>query len=225
MSTGCNVASCVRPYPWGSELLAALKANTPPPLDINIQLLEQLAGGRGYSCQIILTRKAAAPAAGATAQQHGFFAGAGLQGAAAAGAVQTASDAAGPGGFGGSRSPCKLLVGCSSTDDLLLLRSLVPDKIDTQVQVTATAPFCSVTSLHHGVSQPLVGVCARWHGCWFLCTISITLESAPDGMVVGSSAPSALLQACATGSCQSQPQPCTVCSCNSGACCGLGTAL
>lgn len=36
-----------------------------------------------------------------------------------------------------SFSPCKLVVGCSGTDELLLLRSLVVEKFDSPMQVRA----------------------------------------------------------------------------------------
>lgn len=109
-----------------------------------MQVLGQLPAGRGYSCQITLTRTAAAAAA--------------APGAAATLAAAIPSSRAGPTYQAapqhmmqqqagpevvedGRRSmystfaPCKLLVGCSSTDDLLLLRSVVLEKFYSPLQV------------------------------------------------------------------------------------------
>jgi hypothetical protein len=99
-----------RSYPWGSELLAALKAVTPPPVSLALQTLQPLPGGRGYSCQVTLTKAMQPPS--------GFAAGGGP--GAAAGAAASASF-----------SPCKLLVGCSSTDKILLLRTLVIERFES----------------------------------------------------------------------------------------------
>lgn len=49
---------------------------------------------------------------------------------------QAAAAAAAEGGSKlGSFSPCKLLVGCSSTDELLLLRSTVLERMESPMQV------------------------------------------------------------------------------------------
>lgn len=114
-----------RPYPWGSELLAALKATSPPAIDISLQLLGTLPGNRGYSCQITLTRVAAAAAA---VQSSGAG-----PGSVWAGGAQSAAVAGG--GSVGSFSPCKLMVGCSSTDDLLLCRGVVLERLEEPMQV------------------------------------------------------------------------------------------
>lgn len=114
-----------RPYPWGSELLAALKATSPPAIDISLQLLGTLPGNRGYSCQINLTR--VAPAAAAMQSS-----GAG-PGSVWAGGTQSAT--APSGSSVGSFSPCKLMVGCSSTDDLLLCRGVVLERLEQSMQV------------------------------------------------------------------------------------------
>lgn len=119
-----TLLSC-RPYPWGSELLAALKATSPPAIDISLQLLGTLPGNRGYSCQINLTRVASAAAAvqSSVAGPGSVWAG-GAQSATAEGGSSVCSF-----------SPCKLMVGCSSTDDLLLCRGVVLERLEQSMQV------------------------------------------------------------------------------------------
>lgn len=124
--TGCLPCHCAcRPYPWGSELLATLKASSPPAVDISMQLLGpvHVRGGQAYSCQITLARQGPAAAAG-TAQQTG------TQGMWAANSAAAAGN-----GLPSTSSPCKLLVGCSSTDELLLLRHVVLERMDSPTQV------------------------------------------------------------------------------------------
>jgi hypothetical protein len=124
-----------RPYPWGSELLAALKAASPPAIDISLQLLGALPGGRGHSCQVTLSRVAGTGAASNSlaAIQSGSL---GPEGAWADRGQQAAAAADG-GHKLGSLSACKLLVGCSSTDELLLLRSTVLERLESPMQVRA----------------------------------------------------------------------------------------
>lgn len=125
-----HLCAC-RPYPWGSELLAALKAVSPPAVTITLQLLGPLPGrGKGYNCQVTLTKEPSgtAPAAAAAA--------AGAARAAAGSGVSSMGNGA-EGGVGSSRTftPCKLLVGCSGTDELVLLRNLVVERFEPTLQV------------------------------------------------------------------------------------------
>lgn len=125
-----------RPYPWGSELLAALRAVTPPAINISMQVLGTLPCGRGYNCQVTLTRgtAAAAAASSSSAAQQSGAAGGGSSNAWA-GMQQTAPGAEPESSSGLVSTPCKLLVGCSSTDDLLLLRGLVLETFQSPMQV------------------------------------------------------------------------------------------
>jgi len=126
----------------------------PPPVDISMQQLEQLPGGRGHSCQIVLTRQlpaAAGTAMGAnstSAQQYpGAHQGAGgtfANSGAVAGQAGTFPDSSS--NSTASFSPCKLLVGCSGTDELLLLRSLVVEKFDSPMQVRARCHVVLLTA-------------------------------------------------------------------------------
>lgn len=123
-----------------------------------MQLLEALPGRRGYSCQLSMTRSEVSAAAGRTAPTHSTYGGSssaaasllpgvygGSAGLIAAGAARNASAAAAAGGASTTTnssssstfSPCKLLVGCSDTDELLLLRSVVLERFDSPLQVRA----------------------------------------------------------------------------------------
>lgn len=128
-------ARCVRPYPWGSELLAALKAASPPAIDINLQLLGPLPGNRGYNCQVTLSKVTAAVAGTAGSNAAAMQAGGLGPGIAWAGTAQQSVAADSSSNGSSSFSPCKLLVGCSSTDDLLLLRGMVLERLNEAMQV------------------------------------------------------------------------------------------
>jgi hypothetical protein len=127
LGDGCFVpplhsSAAFRSYPWGSELLATLKAHTPPAVDINMQLLGPLHNGQGYSCQITVARQG--PAAGAAQQQLGAL------GRWAANSPGGAGD-----GLPSTVTSCKLLVGCTGTDELVLYRHVVLEKMESPTQV------------------------------------------------------------------------------------------
>ena len=88
-----------------------------------MQLLEPVRGGQAYSCQITVARQAPA-AGGGAAQQMG------VQGAWAASSAPAAADS-----LPSTSTPCKLLVGCSSTDELLVLRQVVLERMESPTQV------------------------------------------------------------------------------------------
>ncbi|WIA13166.1 hypothetical protein OEZ85_006758 [Tetradesmus obliquus] len=92
----CNDAHQVevaaqKPYPWGSELLAHLRSITPPPVTMQLQVLQVLPNG----------------------------------------ALNSASERKTLSSF----TPCKLLCGCSSTDQLLLMRSMVLETFESPMQL------------------------------------------------------------------------------------------
>ncbi|KAF8067393.1 MER3 [Scenedesmus sp. PABB004] len=113
-----------KPYPWGSELLANLRAITPPAVSMDLEVLEQLPTGV-LACRLTLTRTAPPVAAAGGPWQQG---GSGQpRGEAAAGASGRALT---------TFTPCKLLCGCSTTDQLLLLRGLVLETFESPLQLS-----------------------------------------------------------------------------------------
>lgn len=137
MLSGFAHFAASRPYPWGSELLAALKANSPPAVDISMQLLGPLRGGQGYSCKITVARQGPAAGAGAAQQQPG-----------ALGTWAAANSAAGLGhSLPSTVTPCKLLVGCTGTDELVLFRHVVLEKMESPTQVNVTQSWLRVCIL------------------------------------------------------------------------------
>jgi hypothetical protein len=170
-SNCCGPVVCVvarRPYPWGSELLAALRAVTPPAINISMQLLGTLPCGRGYSCQVTLTRGASAAGAASSSSAAAQSGAADIDSSKAwAGTQQTA-----PGGEPESDSrrgstSCRLLVGCSSTDDLLLLRGLTLETFQSPMQVRVCGAFKHLSESFSGSS---VSMCSQ-HGlfCVHVC--------------------------------------------------------
>lgn len=144
-----------RPYPWGSELLASLKVNSPPAVDISMQLLEPVRGGQAYSCQITVARQGPAVAAEAEAAQQ-----LGVQGAWAANSAPAAGDS-----LPSTLTPCKLLVGCSSTDELLLLRQVVLERMDSPTKVCPATSHTTAGRQHaplHGGFERLVLQSIPW---------------------------------------------------------------
>jgi hypothetical protein len=121
-----------------------------------MQLLGTLPGGRGYSCQVTLTRGTAAAAAASSSSAahqcvvlHQIESGAAGGGSSNAwvGMQQTAPGAKPESSSGRASTPCKLLVGCSSTDDLLLLRGLVLETFQSPMQVRMVLPPSTCRSL------------------------------------------------------------------------------
>lgn len=136
-----------RPYPWGSELLANLRAMIPPAVTMQLQVLEILSN-RAVNCQLTLTRIEGTAGSTATVTAGGHASVGSNQTSISKWAVPmhhaTSTAAQGPSPQDAARvncvyqthTPCKLLCGCSNTDQLLLMRSVVLETFASPLQVS-----------------------------------------------------------------------------------------
>jgi hypothetical protein len=116
---------------------------------MQLQVLQVLPNG-ALNCQLTLTRANSSSSNTAARGSHqttitgtwgtAAAAAAGQAGSGAAGAAAGAPAAAAERKIYTSFTPCKLLCGCSSTDQLLLMRSMVLETFESPMQVIRPWP-------------------------------------------------------------------------------------
>jgi hypothetical protein len=110
---------------------------------MQLQVLQVLPNG-ALNCQLTLTRANSSSNAAGRGSHQTTITGAWGTAAAAAGAAGTTGSGAAAAGAPAaaerkiytSFTPCKLLCGCSSTDQLLLMRSIVLETFESPMQVS-----------------------------------------------------------------------------------------
>jgi hypothetical protein len=156
---------------------------------MQLQVLQVLPNG-ALNCQLTLTRADNSSSTAARGSYQSTITGAwGMAaapgagagpGAAAGGGVAPAAAVAAERKIYSSFTPCKLLCGCSSTDQLLLMRSMVLETFESPMQVTSVHQYfvlgCNHTKCHSlkatvhvcdGALRLIIPACSAQHQTTF----------------------------------------------------------